>query len=122
MPQTIQNPDNLWYGTNDGNDTQDSIFLLSIEEADYYFGNSGDYVNNRRSDDYYIYNNHSAKLVAKNDEGATYWWLRSPGDHNNVAANVYCYGAVRVRGDRVSNDNGVRPALWLKLCGGNENE
>jgi hypothetical protein len=44
VPQTVQNTDNLWYGTNGGNDTKDMIFLLSLEEADRYFGNSGEYL------------------------------------------------------------------------------
>ena len=42
------NSNNLWYGTPGGNDTRDKIFLLSLEEADKYFGNSGDYLAKRR--------------------------------------------------------------------------
>jgi hypothetical protein len=114
-----KNADNVWYKTKGTIDTPDEIFLLSIEEVDYYFGNSGDYLNESRVDNYYISNEYDDERVAKNNEGeAHHWWLRSPGDHKNVAADVYSYGAVRVRGDRVSNDYGVRPALWLNLQGG----
>jgi len=28
-----KNPNNQWYGTNGGADTQDSIFLLSLDEV-----------------------------------------------------------------------------------------
>ena len=36
----IQNPNNMWYDTNGGNDTTDKIFLLSLQEVDKYFGDS----------------------------------------------------------------------------------
>lgn len=36
-----KNPDNQWYGSKGGKDTQDGIFLLSLEEAACkYFGDS----------------------------------------------------------------------------------
>ena len=41
IPVLNKNPDNQWYGTKGGTDTQDSIFLLSIEETVCrYFGDS----------------------------------------------------------------------------------
>jgi hypothetical protein len=46
----VVNYDNLWYGTAGGEDTSDRIFLLSIEEADRYFGDSEDYLNKRRKE------------------------------------------------------------------------
>jgi len=48
VEKKIPNPDNLWYGTKGGRDTRDKVFLLSLEEVDKYFGNSGDYLNKRR--------------------------------------------------------------------------
>ena len=44
----VSNPDNLWYIRYLSKDTRDRIFLLSLEEVDRYFGDSGDYVNQRR--------------------------------------------------------------------------
>ena len=41
----VRNSDNLWYGTYGGSSTLDYIFLLSIEEAVQYFGDSGAYYN-----------------------------------------------------------------------------
>ena|GEM_PF-5846270 len=43
---------------------------------------------------------------------ASWWWLRSPGNNTNNAANVNNDGNVNVNGNNVNNDNGgVRPAL-----------
>jgi len=43
---------------------------------------------------------------------ACWWWLRSPGNNSNNAANVNNDGNVNVNGNNVNNDSGgVRPAL-----------
>jgi hypothetical protein len=132
-PQTIQNPDNLWYETTwygtkakGGNPTQDSVFVLSLEEVDYYFGNSGDYENKRRKKvDYpntkefvsadngdYFLNIHDSKRATKLEEC---WWLRSPGHCGETAAFVCGDGTINVSGRPVEYDDaGVRPALWVK--------
>jgi len=128
----ISNPSNLWYGTDGGSSTRDNVFLLSIEEVDKYFGNSGDYVNKRRKE--YEGNYPNGKWVAaaggwafsnENDNSriatdasgkACWWWLRSPGNYGIAAAGVTDVGSVYVRGLRVSfASGGVRPALWLNL-------
>jgi hypothetical protein len=105
-----QNPNNQWYGTSGGNATQDKVFLLSLEEVDYYFGNSGDsgdYANKRRknyegkndSTGYCFHNSHNESRIAKNGKGeACWWWLRSPGVSSDSAASVYGVGSVFVLG------------------------
>jgi len=128
----IRNPNNLWYGTWGGKDTRDRIFLLSLEEADRYFGGGGDYLDERRKDfdfDGGIYSeNHSGGYFSNDYDGGrqakykgepAFWWLRSPGIHNGSAAFVLPNGGVGVFGldlycilDVIC---GVRPALWLKL-------
>ncbi len=40
IPVINKNPDNQWYGSKGGADTQDRVFLLSIEEVCKYFGDS----------------------------------------------------------------------------------
>ena len=128
----VQNPNNLWYGTWGGKDTIDKIFLLSLEEADAYFGASGDYVSERRKDfDFedgtfapageggYFSNGFDEKRQAQYGGLPSFWWLRSPGIHNGAAAFVLPNGGVGVFGldlycilDVIC---GVRPALWVKL-------
>ena len=93
----INNPNNQQYGTNGGNDTNDKIFLLSIEEANRYFSSD-------------------SERIAKVANGtASWWWLRSPGLLSFGAAGVHDDGLVNVAGGVVSDGGGVRPALYLNL-------
>lgn len=122
------NPNNLWFNTNGGNETIDRIFLLSLEEVDKYFGNSGDYTNNRRKkwnrDKYssanngnYISNNDDPlRIVESSNRAWNGWWLRSPGFNNNRASFVHFDGAIDVFGLDVHIEKAnIRPAMWLKL-------
>jgi hypothetical protein len=96
IPVLNKNPGNQWYGSKGGADTQDSIFLLSIEEAVcQYFGDSSSKLYNRGKNQRYWFerkdeNNSKriARLEGKN--GAWWWWLRSPGRVNVKA--VYIFG------------------------------
>ncbi|MBO4458521.1 MAG: hypothetical protein J5802_12445, partial [Butyrivibrio sp.] len=82
--------------TEGGNDTEDTVFLLSCDEADTLF-----------PDD-------DARAVGDCD----WWWLRSPGRSSHHAAVVLTIGEVYHHGHLVSfnyHDHGVRPALWLAV-------
>lgn len=99
----LSNPDNPDYGTEGGNDTIDSVFLLSVEEAEQYFSSESKrkargttYANERWSN-------------------PAWWWLRSPGCDASNAAFVHYYGYVSAGGDYVDFDTGVRPALWVDV-------
>jgi len=134
----LKNPGNHWYGIAGGNDTQDKIFILSLEEADQYFGNSGDYLARRRKkydngqwvfDDvgWILSNQHDSTRVARlhNDTTAhaatqpapaSLWWLRTPGYSDCTVAYVSTTGNIPANGDRVCiGRGGVRPAMWVKL-------
>ena len=101
-----KNPD---YSTNPGNATQDQVFLLSITEVNKYF--SSDSARQCKPTDYAVANG-----AWESDSGNCWWWLRSPGDYQNSAANVYAYGDVNECGSNVNDaDNAVRPALWIDL-------
>jgi len=125
----LSNPDNQWYGINGGNDTLDNIFVLSLEEVDRYFGNSGDYLHSRRkkyeegkwiSDDrgWILSNAHDDTRVAKYSGLASLWWLRTPGYSDCTVAYVGTPGYIPLNGDRVCiGRGGVRPALWMILAG-----
>ena len=44
--------------------------------------------------------------------GLLWWWLRSPGNNSNNAANVNNDGSLNMNGNNVNNNEaGVRPAL-----------
>jgi hypothetical protein len=134
VPINNLNSNNPWYDTTGGNNTIDSVFLLSLDEVIKYFGDSGDLMN--RKGWYW----EDRKFVLKDGQGwaindqyndsriaydvndvakACWWWLRSPGSSSDGAANVYGGGSVDVIGINVHSYDfdygGVRPALWLNL-------
>jgi len=123
----LRNPDNQWYGMPGGNDTDDWIFVLSLEEADQYFGDSGDYAHGRRkkyeegkwvADDsgWILSNAHDDRRMAAFNGVASFWWLRTPGYSDCTAAYVGTPGYIPVNGDRVCiGRGGVRPAMWVRV-------
>ena len=105
----IKNEDNSEYGTSGGNDTEDKVFLLSEKEAETLFSDEEERIAKATE-----YAEKSGVYV--NKEKAAWWWLRSPGDFSNIAAEVDNDGWVDRSGDSVNrNYDGVRPALHLNL-------
>ena len=129
MPALNKNPDNQWYGAKGGEDTLDSIFLLSLEDVCTYFGDSLSKLQNPGKNQRYWFerkDENNSKRLAKllDKEWCWWWWLRSPGRVNVKA--VYIFGTdgnIGIQGNNVLKGNlsdgkctgGVRPALWLKL-------
>jgi len=119
----IPNKDNQWFETSGGNDTDDSIFLLSIEEVVKYFGDSGKLSNRPYEEWGYSYAiDDQYNSARKASDKASWWWLRSPGYNSRVAAFIYDDGRINIGGGSNSaytgvNDKGggVRPALWLSI-------
>ena len=95
----------LWKNTNPGNmqnnapggaDTEDRLFLLSIDEATQYFP-------------------YDEARIARLSGDVVRWWLRSPGDDPIGAALVHNIGGIFISGNICSSEIAVRPAFWLKL-------
>ncbi len=123
------NPDNEWYHTKGGADTEDRIFLLSMEEAVCrYFGDSSSKLYNPRRNQRYWFerkdeNNRNRVATLENDNRQVWWWwLRTPGRVGVKAVYVHGDGNICIQGNNVLKGNiadgkctgGVRPALWLK--------
>ena len=107
-----------------GNNTQDRVFLLSYAEANKYlnvtFGNSN-YTKARVAPTAYAItqgaHTTSSDKTADGTESA-WWWLRSPGSRQDIAAGVGRKGTLGSK--RVNDDSGcIRPALWINLESGN---
>ena len=110
LTTAVKNEDNPSFGTDGGRDTSDQVFLLSIAEAEKLFS---------RDEDRAVKNTAYAKAQgAYDNDGAGWWWLRSPGDFQNNAAYVFTDGSVYRDGGDVNFDLAVRPALWLDLASG----
>lgn len=95
-------PDNTEYGTPGGNDTDDYIFLLSVDEANAL-------------DDKVL------KCGSWYDMKNQWWWLRSPGTNQSyttyVGDNLDKKNRIDLTGDITSNEYGaVRPALNLRAA------
>lgn len=103
----LHNNDNKSYGTKGGNDTQDKIFLLSINEVERYLTNR-----NQRMVKL-------TKYAKEHDASSDYvngtWWLRSPGSSQSYAA-IINFSSVGIDGSGVAAKyNSIRPALYLDL-------
>lgn len=106
---TVSSDKNPEYSTNPGNATQDQVFLLSITEANKYF--SSDSARQCEPTDFAVANG-----AWESDSGNCWWWLRSPGDSQDIAALVFSVGDVVELGLVVNYvNNAVRPALWIDL-------
>lgn len=122
----LENKDN--YDVSGGNDTEDKVFLLAIEDLlkpEYGFSAVGkDMDINRRcsSTDYAkamgAYTESSDAENCKTTEGkwASKWWLRSVGGGDGGAATVTVYGKNTGFGQwaNISNTT-VRPSIYLNL-------
>ena len=106
---TVTADKNPSYSTDPGRNTTDKVFLLSITEANKYFGSDDA---RQCAGTAYCY----AQGAYKNDKnGNCWWWLRSPGFHSFCAAIVGNDGDID-NGPGVNIDiSAVRPALWINL-------
>ncbi len=117
----IANNDNAKYNTRGGNDTNDKLFLLSIEEANKYFNNDESriayptpYAKSKKSVNGNL--DVSDRNVSTDRGGSCRWWLRSPGGNQDYAAEVYFGGSVDSFGYYVSYSGfAVRMALKINL-------
>ena len=111
---TIENPNNAGYGTQGGNATSDNVFCLSIDEANRYF--ASDEARATKPTAYAVSRGVYASASTGWYAGNCYWWLRSPGNYQHRAADVYNYGSVTDGGDDVNYGSiADRPALWIAV-------
>jgi len=124
----ITNGKDLWnYVDTSGNDTQDYIFLLSCEEVDKYFGDSGDYRNGNRKawdqdtktyalkddGDYFsnsFDNERATKLVMNEEQKDAFATRRvQEGSYPSHEAVLHDLDQILLRYDI---------SWWLRQCGG----
>lgn len=113
---TVSADKNPEYNTNPGNATTDKVFLLSINEVEKYF--NSDEARKCAPTAYAKAQGAYTSDIYKTASGAAtcWWWLRSPGDDLDYAANVNNFGSVNDIGYSVNFAyDAVRPALWINL-------
>jgi hypothetical protein len=123
MTTTVLADENPYYGTADGNDTEDCLFLLSITEAEEYFGVSGKESCESRSCKPTAYAIAQGAVV--NNEGGWTdgncgWLLRTPARVREGRAYVtvdgYISGPItEYTGMYVDVSLSIRPAMWIAI-------
>ena len=107
---TNVNPDHPFTRIKGGNDTEDRVFLLTIDEADARFDSD----EARRCQATAFAKANGAYL--NEYHGDSWYWLRSRGASSLTASLVLFSGYVNTVGYGVNNAGGyVRPAMWLWL-------
>ena len=107
---TIETEDNPTYGTSGCNDTEDRVFLLSIDEVEMYFAKDTD----RRADATAYADAQGAQVY----KTGAWWRLRSPGKYDYSVASVYASGKIAYDGDSAWDSGcAIRPAVWVDLAG-----
>ena len=104
--------DNLWYETKDSGDKPKKVFLLSIEEAEKYFGGSDDYISKRRkkyggaieepsieNEGRYMSNIHNDNRKATFEGKPCQWWLRTLGSEKEC---LTYYPGGQIKGSAVN--------------------
>ena len=104
--KTIHTPDNPEFSTSGGNDTQDQIFLMSLDEAESLFDTW-----KSRAGEMTTWTKNNADKVKASES----WWLRSSGQDARYAAYVYRSGEPAPAGNQVSVYAKVRPSFYLDI-------
>lgn len=111
-------------GVDGGTDTEDQVFLLSVEEARKYFGEDGveengrNYNLNRATTPTEYAKTKPLTIISGDKEyaGCSPYWLRTPGVAAHIAAIVDYNGDIYAFGHGVSEPkNMVRPAIWVEI-------
>ena len=91
-------------------DTQDCVFLLSLDELNAYFPDEAS-----RTADATEYAVAQGGRVSR-ETGKTYWWLRTKTTPEDAVLMVRYDGAVNEFGDSMEADiYTVRPAVWVNV-------
>lgn len=91
-------------------DTQDCVFLLSLDELNAYFPDEAS-----RTADATEYAVAQGGRVSR-ETGKTYWWLRTKATPEDAALMVRYDGVVNEFGDSMEADiYTVRPAVWVNV-------
>lgn len=113
---TVKTADNQESSEPGGNDTQDKIYLPSIEEIynwDYGFSAQEDEEQTRMttSTDYAWLGGTPFKRIA----GFMSYWLRSPGKQKGYPATIGDWGAGKITSAKAEEYLGVRPVMHVDL-------
>ncbi len=99
------NPGNAQFGTYGGNDTEDRIYILSVNEVEHYMPSES----SRRCAPL-----PRVKSKVKVYDGFSYWWLRTPTYYNGGASVIFTDGRIDYNANVGNSGIMVRPVMWIK--------
>ena len=106
----ITNSGNKDHKVSGGNNTEDKVFLLSLDEVEKYF--HSDSSRQAAAIPYAKKGN----VLYVDENGYSLWWLRTPGATGAAACYVDHLGRIQTGGMMNRFDYiGVRPAIWVAL-------
>ena len=113
LPVVLPNKANPVSGYGEAANTEDKVFLLSIEEVELYL--SGEMYKLRGTTPTRYAMDNGSELA---DNGNTWWWLRTNGRDLKSFAEVYSYREFDYMGDLATNpEQAVRPAILIDVKG-----
>ncbi len=108
---TNVNVGNEEYDIDGGNDTEDTFFLLSLDEVEYYFCSEKERVcyptEKAIADGCYVF----ARSNGGND--AARWWTRTAGNMPGGFRYIECDGEIPFGGLADNSNITIRPAVWI---------
>lgn len=128
LDTNVATTDNEVWGTYGGESTTDKVFLLSLGELGKYYqvdpGDQDAWDANLKAEptEYAVLNGISVTTEdqdvleeGKSSIGCAAWWLRTPGMEfdGSRMANILWNGSVNANGGPVTDEGGVRPAIWV---------
>ena len=110
LSTTVINPENSTYGTSGGDSTEDRVFLLSLADARRFYE-----TDRQRVLDATAYAKANDVFISE-DNGRTFWWLRTPGQTRLYATGIKSFGTPDYNGVNVQFPQGaIRPAIYLAM-------
>lgn len=120
----VKTPNNPEYHTDGGVDTEDKLFVLSLDEMITYFGLNTEDINPKcvaKMSDYavaqggYALTKQDAYSLLKGQYiGNGFWWLRTPGRNESNVIVICPDGSMLMEGGPMDDETvGVRPAMWV---------
>ncbi|MDO4337916.1 MAG: DUF6273 domain-containing protein [Eubacteriales bacterium] len=114
----VETEDNPKYGTSGGKDTEDKVFLLSVEEVtNPAYGFYPDFFKSTATRTLQV-TEYSLQHdgYKKQSNGNTCWWLRTMGLNNYYAAYIYTVGSGTYHSFVGRRHDAVRPAIRVDLA------
>ena len=108
LTTSVKPAHNTKYEVSGGNQTEDKVFLLSLEEVKLYFDNE----ESRKASA----TRYAISKGTYSPDGC-WWWLRNPFNDNDEALCVYYHGKANEDTCCPVHDDkcGVRPAMWVSI-------